>query len=521
LVVETGCKKVNLIAMGYLFRENLRQLRNQPAVVVADDSVFHLPEKVLQFGTGAFLRGLADYFIDKANRQGVFNGRIVVVKSTEQGDTKAFERQDNLYTICSRGIQDGEVKEENIISSAISRVLSAKTQWSLVLDLAKNPAVGIVISNTTETGIQLVQDDIYQWPPVSFPGKLLAFLYARYVAFQGSPEHGMVIIPTELIANNGKKLESIVLELAHRNGLESAFIDWIEQSNSFCNSLVDRIVPGKPEDAILKELEEELGYKDELLITTEHYHLWAIEGDETIRKKVAFYGVDNGLVIEPDIELYRELKLRLLNGAHTLGGGLAHLCGFATVVEAMNNPFFATFMTYLMENEIAPAIPYEIDPQVALTFSRQVAERFRNPHIRHKWLNITQNYSAKILSRVMPTYLNYEKQNGSLPEYMTFGLAVYICYMKTARKEGDQYYGSTDDGLYLIQDPQAAYFHQKWQMPSLPEMVRTILKDQSIWGKDLTKLEQAIPAVISHIQSIRQNGAMESLKALLEKTVYA
>lgn len=507
--------------MGYLFRENLRQLRNQPGMVVADDSVFHLPEKVLQFGTGAFLRGLADYFVDKANRQGVFNGRIVVVKSTEQGDTKAFERQDNLYTICSRGIQDGEAKEENIISSAISRVLSAKTQWSLVLDLAKNPAIGIVISNTTEIGIQLVQDDIYQWPPVSFPGKLLAFLYARYVAFQGSPEHGVVIIPTELIADNGKKLESIVLELAHRNGLESAFIDWIEQHNFFCNSLVDRIVPGKPEDSVLKELEDQLGYKDDLLITTEHYHLWAIEGDEKIRKRVAFYGIDKGLIIEPDIELYRELKLRLLNGAHTLGGGLAHLCGFSTVVEAMNDPCFATFMTYLMENEIAPAIPYGVDPSVALAFSKQVIERFKNPHIRHKWLNITQNYSAKILSRVMPTYLNYEKQNDSLPEYMTFGLAVYIYYMKAVRKESDQYYGSTDAGLYLIQDPKAAYFHQKWQMASLSEMVRTVLKDQSIWGRDLTKLDQVQPAVVSHIQSIRQNGAMESLKVLLEKTEYA
>nr|WP_295929785.1 tagaturonate reductase [uncultured Dyadobacter sp.] len=506
--------------MGNLFRENLRQLRHHSAVTVPDDSTFQLPEKVLQFGTGAFLRGLADYFIDKANRQGIFNGRIVVVKSTDDGDIKAFERQDNLYTICSRGIQDGEAKEENIISAAISRVLPAKTHWSLVLDLAKNPSVSIVISNTTETGIQLVQDDIYQWPPVSFPGKLLAFLYARYVAFGGNPDYGVVIIPTELIADNGKKLEAIILELAHRNGLEGAFIDWIEQCNFFCNSLVDRIVPGKPDEARLKELEEELGYRDELLITTEHYHLWAIEGGEEIRKKIPFYGIDPGLIIEPDIELYRELKLRLLNGAHTLGGGLAHLCGFKTVVEAMDDPFFSAFLTCLMENEIAPAIPYEMRPDVALTFSRQVAERFKNPHILHRWLNINQNYSAKMLSRVIPTYLNFEKQNGYLPEYMTFGIAVFIFYMKPVRKEGDNYFGKANDSHYLIQDPRAAYFHQKWQMPSIPEMVQVILKEQGLWGRDLNKIDSVQNTVTTYLRALVQRGALETLKSLLEKPVY-
>lgn len=507
--------------MSNLFRENLRQLRHHPTVTVPDDSVFQLPEKVLQFGTGAFLRGLADYFIDKANRQGIFNGRIVVVKSTDDGDIKAFERQNNLYTICSRGIQDGEAKEENIISAAISRVLPAKTQWSLVLDLAKNPAVSIVISNTTETGIQLVQDDIYQWPPVSFPGKLLAFLYARYVAFGGNPDYGVVIIPTELIADNGKKLEAIILELAHRNGLEAAFIDWIEQCNFFCNSLVDRIVPGKPDDTRLKELEEELGYRDELLITTEHYHLWAIEGDEEIRKRIPFYGIDPGLIIEPDIQLYRELKLRLLNGAHTLGGGLAHLCGFKTVVEAMNDPFFSAFMVCLMENEIAPAIPYSMHPDVALAFSRQVVERFKNPHILHRWMNINQNYSAKILSRVIPTYLNFEKQNGYLPEYMTFGLAVFIYYMKPVRKEGDHYFGKANENHYLIQDPRAAYFHQKWQMTSIPEMVQVILKEQGLWGRDLNKTGTFHSSVTTYLRALVQNGALETLKSLLEKPVYA
>jgi tagaturonate reductase len=280
-------------------------------------------------------------------------------------------------------------------------------------------------------------------------------------------------------------------------------------------------VPGKPEETVLKELEHELGYRDELLITAEHYHLWAIEGDENIREKLPFYGIDPGLIIEPDIELYRELKLRLLNGAHTLGGGLAHLCGFKTVVEAMGNPFFSTYLANLMETEIAPAIPYPVAPDVALNFSRQVIERFQNPYIQHKWLNITQNYSAKILSRVMPTFANYEKHRDAIPDYMAFGFAAYIYYMKSVRKDGDNYYGLAQGAHYLIQDQKAAHFYQKWQIPSLPEMVKAILKDQSIWGKDLSKAEVLSQNIVTYLESIKQHGAMETLKSFLEKVEYA
>jgi tagaturonate reductase len=507
--------------MRHLFRENLRKIRKESTVLVADDAAFQLPERVLQFGTGAFLRGLTDYFIDKANRQGIFNGRVVVVKTTDKGDLKAFERQDNLYTICAKGLSNGALVEEYVISSAISRVLSAKTQWSLVLDLAKNPAIKTVVSNTTELGIQLVQDDIYQWPPISFPGKLLAFLYARFVAFAGSPESGMVIVPTELLANNGKKLEAIVLELAHRNGLESSFIDWLEQSNSFCNSLVDRIVPGKPDDDIKREMEQMFGYTDDLMIMTEHYRLWAIEGNQHVRNTLTFCAADPGMIIEPDIEHYRELKLRLLNGAHTIGAGLAHLCGFVTVREAMENAAFNNYLTTLMETEIASAIPYPVDRDEALLFSRRVLDRFRNPYIEHKWMHITPNYSAKMLTWVMPTFLQYYKLFEQPATYMTFGLAIFIHFMKAVKKDGDQYYGFCNGNYYLIQDARAAYFYQKWQTSSVAQMVHAIMKDPFIWGKDLSTFGVIEENIVYYLESIKNKGVLPSLTAFIEKVEYA
>src|SRR5687768_2641606 len=101
-------------------------------VQVPEEKLFELPEKVLQFGTGVLLRGLPGYFIDKANRAGIFNGRIVVIKSTTQGDTSAFVKQDCLYTQCVRGIENGAKVEENIINASISRVLSANEEWQQI-----------------------------------------------------------------------------------------------------------------------------------------------------------------------------------------------------------------------------------------------------------------------------------------------------------------------------------------------------------------------------------------------------
>src|SRR5215204_4531050 len=281
-----------------LSRYTLKNI-NAANVVIPDEAIFELPEKVLQFGTGVLLRGLPDYFIDKANRQGIFNGRIVVIKSTTHGDTAAFQKQDGLYTLSIRGLENGVRVEENIINSSISRVLDANNEWKQVLDCAHNQNIQVIVSNTTEVGIQLVHDDILRHPPISFPGKLLAFLYERFKAFGGSQRSGMVIVPTELIPDNGKKLESIVLELAHLNGLEDEFIEWLENHNHFCNSLVDRIVPGKPDEENQAALEKELGFTDQLLTMSEVYRLWAIEGNEYVKNCLSFAQADEGVVIAP------------------------------------------------------------------------------------------------------------------------------------------------------------------------------------------------------------------------------
>src|ERR1700759_1189989 len=130
-----------------LSKKNLSAIRND-GITKPADSIFSLPEKVLQFGTGVLLRALPDYFIDEANRKGVFNGRVIVVKSTDTGSTDDFDRQDGLYTLYVKGVESGKEVNNQIVSSSISRVLSAASDWETILMTAYNPDLKIIISNT-------------------------------------------------------------------------------------------------------------------------------------------------------------------------------------------------------------------------------------------------------------------------------------------------------------------------------------------------------------------------------------
>lgn len=491
-------KKFTKMTVSQLSPELLKQ---RPELYPDLDKLLALPEKIIQFGTGVLLRGLPDYFVNKANQQNIFNGRIVVVKSTSQGSADAFETQKNIFSHGIRGIQNGEHIDETVINTAISRTLSASNHWAEILECVHNPEMQIVISNTTEVGIQFVEDNLQASPPTSFPGKLTAFLLERFKAFQGSAESGMVIIPTELIVGNGTKLREIILKQAQENNLGNDFINWLEQHNQFCNSLVDRIVPGKPDAETVAELSEKSGYKDDLLIVSEVYSLWAIEGDEHVKSILGFAQADNGVVIEPNIDLFRELKLRLLNGTHTLASGLCFLHGLNTVRESMENPETSEFIADVMLKELAPAIPYEVDPARAQEFGNQVLDRFRNPFIRHQLIDITVQYTAKMKMRNIPTLLNHYQKSSEVPVLFAKGFAAFLLFMKPTQLLEGIYSGERNGELYPIRCDSAAYFAEKWEAAdTLSELVQKVLSDDSLWGADLTSLPGFSNAVTENLE---------------------
>lgn len=495
-----------------LNRKNIATIPSANTIAIPSDKIFQLPEKVLQFGTGVLLRGLPDYYIDKANKQDIFNGRIVVIKSTK-GNTSEFAEQDGLYTHCIKGLENSILKEECIINASISRVLSSATEWAEILRCAANKDLSIIISNTTEVGITLIEtDNINNVPPISFPGKLLAFLYRRYKEFEGTIESGMVIIPTELIVGNGTKLKNIVVELANLNKLEDEFIEWLNNANDFCNSLVDRIVPGALPDNDLKELEQNFGYTDDIAIMSEVYSLWAIETQSEKTKEIlSFSQADKSCVVTNDINKFRELKLRLLNGTHTFSCGLAYLSNFDFVNDAMHHEGMKSFIHDLMMEEIAPCIiSGSITEEEAHTFAASVISRFSNPYIQHKWLSITMQYTGKMKMRNVPLLLKYYELKGNVPKFMAMGFAAYLLFLKVTEEIDGQYYGLRNGELYLIQDDAAAYFYKLWNENAADQVAQKVLANTSLWGEDLTTLPGFTETVTNFLVPYAGNNTITS-----------
>ncbi len=486
------------------------------------------PERVLQFGTGVLLRGLPDVYIDNANKQGLFEGSIVVVKSTD-GTTDAFAGQDNLYTVAVRGVQRGEPVEQLTTVSAISRVLSAQSNWGDVLRLAKSPSLQVIISNTTEVGLTYVEESIFDTPPRSFPGKLTAFLYERFKDVGGSRNRGLIVIPTELVTDNGLKLREMVEKLAHYNELGKLFSKWLKFHVRFCNSLVDRIVPGLPDEQTRAQLAQKLGYDDALLTVAEPYNLWAIEGDDRVRDVLSFAQVNPGIIIDEDITFYRERKLRVLNGTHSFTVPTAYLLGNETVYENTQNPLSAKFIERLMLDEIVPTVPPGLvdgtDTEAVRAFALDVLERFRNPYIEHFLLNITVHQTAKMQARNVKTIQRYYKKFNAVPPLMATGFAGYLRFMKPTAKTDEGYVGEASVGggvlTYPLRDDTAALFHERWHsvdtadLASVQTFTNTVLSDQTLWQTDLTELPGFAETVGQRLYQMLNEGVEVTLRAVL------
>lgn len=453
------------------------------------------PEKVLQFGTGVLLRGLPDYFINKANRKCVFNGDIVVVKSTNRGGTNEFAEQDNLYTIHIKGIENGEEVEKTELVTSISRVLSASNEWAEIKKIAISEDLKVVISNTTEVGIELKEDDDLQAnPPLSYPMKLTALLWDRYQHFTSNPAgKGLVILPTELISENGSVLKDIVLRLAEINKLGADFINWLNNENYFCNTLVDRIVPGKLSAEVQQKADVETGYVDQLAIMAEPFRLWAIETDsEKVKDILSFAKVDDGVVITPDITKFKELKLRLLNGSHTFSCALAILTGFTTVKEAMQDADFLKYMDNLLNKEIVPSIVGSvISESEAKEFAKSVIDRFSNPFLNHKWQSISLNYTSKMELRNVPLIEAYTTRLNAVPQCMALGFAAYLLLLKEQTN---------------TQDTHAPHIHQLWKENSTDQLVDNVLDTEDLGLSELKSVSGFAEAVKQYINDLENEN---------------
>ncbi|HEX2716539.1 MAG TPA: tagaturonate reductase [Gemmatimonadaceae bacterium] len=498
-----------------------------------------LPERVLQFGTGMLLRALPLAMIDAANRAGARAGRVVVVQSTPRGAAATLNAQDGLFTLVERGVEQGAPVERVRLVGSVSRALVATDEWDAVRDVAADPALRAIVSNVTEAGFRLDPDELTMDAPLaapgdraprSFPAKLADLLYTRFRRAPEAPP--LLVIPTELVDDNGPRLRAMVERLAARVADAGPFRDWLARSVGFHSSLVDRITTGAPAAAAREELESRLGYRDELLTVAEPYAFWAVEGEPAALHaalpidvaRPPAEGAERQVVFASDIERFRTRKIRLLNGAHTALAPLACLAGIRTVREAARHPQLGPCLHRVLYDEIVPAL--ELGVAEATAFAASVEDRFGNPWLDHEWTVIATNQTVKMRLRVIPSLLAYAAKQGEVPNALALAVAAYLRY---ARDGGDGV-GSWRGRSYTLNDPDLALLTRHWRAagpgdPSegiatetLERVAASASADAALWGESLARIPGLVAALTRWLVTLEREGVDGALETLLVAT---
>ena len=420
--------------------------------------------KIIQFGEGGFLRGFVDWIVELTNENTDFDAGVTVVQPIEKGMCEMLEKQNCTYTHIMRGLKDGVPTVDKKIINVIKDTVEPYKDFESYLKLSQNPEFKFIVSNTTESGIAFSDEDTPEKAPhITFPAKLTLLLKRRF----DLKLDGFIFLPCELIDKNGSTLKECVLKYASLWGYEKAFSDWIENNNTFCNTLVDRIVTGYPKDE-----EIQLGYEDNMVNTSELFHLWVIEGCNDITKYFPFDKAGLNIIVTDDLEKYRTRKVRILNGAHTSMIPYAMLEDIETVGDCMKDEKMSAFVKKCVYDEIIPTLDLPFEELKA--YADDVFERFENPFIKHFCSSIALNSVSKFKVRVLPSILEYIKRKNKMPENLMISFAKLIEFYKTDMTNDD----ATVTEFMKNSD------------------VDTILKNKELWGEDLSFLADELKRIL-------------------------
>ncbi len=493
-----------------------RALLAETAVKVPHAPLKERPIRVLQFGEGNFLRAFVDWMIDVLNEKNLFDGSIRIVQPLPQGMGEMLNAQQGLYTLILRGVEGGKPAEHTRIITAVKDCVNAYTEWDKVLETARLDTLRFVFSNTTEAGISYTAEPFVPGEtPKSFPAKVTALLAERFKHFKGAPDKGLAVIPCELINHNGAELKKCILRHAADWQLGAAFAAWVEQHNLFVNTLVDRIVAGYPR-AEAPELCKRFGYEDNLLVCGEIFHLWVIEGPQSLGRELPFAAAGLNVILTDDQSPYRERKVRFLNGAHTGNVLAAFLHGFDFVDQMSSDSLTGGLLRAMIFEEIAPTV--KLPDAEKKAFAESVIERFLNPFAGHRLLSISLNSVAKWKVRILPSLLDYVQITGKLPEKLAFSLAALIAFYDCRKQPDGRYAGCGVERLYQVDDDadKLEFFARVWSEKGddLPGLVRQVLARSDFWGLDLNTVPGLADRVAARLKTIRFEGIGAALTEL-------
>ena len=468
------------------------------------------PIKVVQFGEGNFLRGFVDYMLDIANEKGLFDGSIVLIKPIEFGNLENFHKQDCQYTVSLRGRVNGEPTILNRQITSVKDAVDSYTEYDKYMGLATIDTLRFVVSNTTEAGIVFDDSDIFEAaPPKTFPGKLTKFLYHRFETFKGAIDKGLVMLPVELIDDNGIMLKKCVMQFIDLWNLGEEFKAWVENACVFTSTLVDRIITGYPKATETEEWET-LGYEDRIMVTGEPFALWVIESEKDISKELPLPDAGLPVIFTDNQKPYKQRKVRILNGAHTSFVLASYLCGNDIVKESMDDDDIRNFMNSTLFEEVIPTLT--LPKEDLEEFAAAVIDRFNNPYVKHALLAISLNSVSKWRARCMPSFLGYIEKYGKLPTRLTFSLAALMAFYQGDEIRDGALIGVRNGKEYRIMDDASVmeFFRDNCRKET-SEFVKAFLGRVDFFGQDLNEIEGLTATITTHLNDIKENGMRSAL----------
>lgn len=476
-----------------------------------------VPERVIQFGEGNFLRAFVDWMVEAMNRRTAFNGSVVIVQPRERNHIEALRAQDGLYHVNLVGLDNGRAVDRIDRVGSVSRALNPYTQWDAFIALADQPTVRFVVSNTTEAGIVFDPScRLADTPAASYPAKLTQLLYRRYRTFGGDPSKGLVILPCELILQNGRRLHECVSQYISlwQDSLgadHDGFRRWVDGCCSFCSTLVDRIVNGFPKHDI-DVLCRRTGYNDLCMVQGEVFHLWVIEHADNLsaaQLSCEWPARQAGLNVHvvDDETPYHQRKLTLLNGPHTVLAPVAWLAGIDIVRDACDDPLIGRFIHRVMYDELLPTLSLPHDE--CARFADDVLARFRNPFIDHQLTSIMLNSFPKFAARDLPGLKAFLHIKGTLPRCLVLGLAAIVTIDRDGRRTNGTAMEPSDDPATL------RLVRQLWATGDVRRVAEGILAADNLWHEDLNALPGLTDLLSSMLASIQQHGIRATVEAAL------
>ena len=468
----------------------------------ASTNIATKPTKILQFGEGNFLRGFADWIIQELNNQTSFHAGIKIIQPLPNGLGNKLNSQNGLFHVLLNDYSNGNQKSKIQLIDVVSEVINPYERFDDFIKEGENPELQFIISNTTEAGIVFDSSDTLEMKPAhSFPGKLLQLLYHRYQTLPDSEP--IILLPCELIDQNGQKLRMVLTEIIHHWHLGKYFENWITEKVVFCDTLVDRIVPGYPNDKV-NNIWGKIGFKDVMIVKGEFFHLWAIDSPIDLSTKLPVSETHLNVVFTHDLESFRTRKVRILNGLHSAMVPIAYLLGLRTVKEAMEHELMSHFLEGMLFEEVLKTL--NGNGNELLSYANQVLDRFRNPSIRHELLAISLNSFSKYRTRVLPTILELYENNPESANHLLLSLAALIRFYQGSMN-GQSI--PINDSPYILTKMEKLWY---FKPPDYIDITHAVLADNKLWGQDLTMIKGLTDKVSHFLMEIDQKGMETVLK---------